>query len=186
MGGGRIMLTLFLQNFETEEDKIFFTEIYTKYENYLLKVATDKLYDNSYVSDCIQDTFLELVHSFEIFKGIQNENSQKAYLITICKRCAFKINNKADNNCISIEDVSDEKMLKEESYIYREEDISAITDIICNMDEKYREPLMMKYLEGYSILEISERLGISETTVKQRLFRGRKQINDSLRMEYKL
>lgn len=177
------MLTLFLQHFDSEEDKQLFTNIYIKYEAYLLKVATDKLYDKSYIQDCIQDTFFELSHSFERFKEISDENKQKSYLITICKRCAIKINNKNDTNCISIEDIAEENIINNLSYNYCEENISYITEVICKMDEKYSEPLIMKYVDGYSLKEISIKLGITVATVKQRLFRGKEKINNYLRME---
>lgn len=177
------MLALFLHHFDAEEDKILFTDIYIKYEAYLFKVAEDKLYDKTFTLDCLQDTFLELTHSFEKFKSIDDEEKQKSFLITICKRCAIRINNKADNNCISIDDISEEKVTTQETYTYDEKDISGITEIICNMNEKYSEPLIMKYVEGYSIAEISEKLGITVTSVKQRLFRGREQINGILRLE---
>ena len=39
------------------------------------------------------------------------------------------------------------------------------------------------YVEGYSIKEIADILGITESAVKSRLLRGRKQMQDTVRME---
>lgn len=56
MGWNSYMLVLLLQSLETEEERKIFTEIYYKYEQYLLKTAADKLDDKSFVLDCVQDT----------------------------------------------------------------------------------------------------------------------------------
>lgn len=177
------MLTVLLTMLENDEDKNLLIEIYDKYKLYLLKVASDKLYDNSYIQDCIQDTFLELVYSFDNFKKITDEYKRKSYLITICKRCALKINNKSDNRCISFEEISDKELPVTDSFDFRVDDIDEISNIIINMPEKYSEPLIMKYADGYSLAEIGKKLGISENTVKQRIYRGKKYIISSLKAE---
>lgn len=43
-------------------------------------------------------------------------------------------------------------------------------------DEKYREVLVLYYVEGFKISEISALLGINENTVKTRLTRAREQV----------
>ena len=43
-------------------------------------------------------------------------------------------------------------------------------------DEKYREVLILYYVEGFKISEISALLNINENTVKTRLRRAREQI----------
>ena len=48
------------------------------------------------------------------------------------------------------------------------------------MDEIYRIPIIMFYIEGFSIREISEILHIPEGTVKSRLFTGRAKLRSVL------
>ena len=43
--------------------------------------------------------------------------------------------------------------------------------------------LVLHYLEGYQMAEISELLGIPEGTVKSRLYRGRKKLQELLSKE---
>ena len=107
IGWNNYMLVLLLQSLETEEERKIFVEIYHKYEQYLLKTATDKLDDKSFVLDCVQDTFFELIKSFDNFKAVESENKQKSYIATICKRCAIKINNNKNNKSISFETISE-------------------------------------------------------------------------------
>lgn len=51
-----------------------------------------------------------------------------------------------------------------------------------SISEKYRLVMMLHYVEGFTVSEISQILEISEGTVKSRLARGR----DSLRDSYEL
>ena len=44
------------------------------------------------------------------------------------------------------------------------------------LDNKYRPVILLYYMEGFNIREISEILDMKESTVKSRLQRGRKQI----------
>ena len=52
--------------------------------------------------------------------------------------------------------------------------------LIMQMDEIYRIPIIMFYIEGFSIREISEILHIPEGTVKSRLFAGRAKLRNVL------
>lgn len=52
--------------------------------------------------------------------------------------------------------------------------------ILREMPEQYRAPILLKYMEGLSYREISERLDLPESTIETRLFRGRKYLRDIL------
>ena len=45
-----------------------------------------------------------------------------------------------------------------------------------DLDSKYRLVVLLYYMEGFSVREISDALDMKESTVKSRLHRGRKQI----------
>ena len=55
-----------------------------------------------------------------------------------------------------------------------------LRSLIMQMDEIYRIPSIMFYIEGFSIREISEILHIPEGTVKSRLFAGRAKLRSVL------
>lgn len=165
-----------VQNNISEQD---FLKVYNKYIQLLLKVAHDNLYDKSFKLDCVQDTFLGLIPRFNMFSSL-NENQQRKYLVTICKRCAVKINssNKKFPETGFEEEFIDKISL--DDFQFDEFKLRDIVIIIKSLDEKYREPLFMKYVEEMSISEISQQLSISESNVKQRLFRGRKMIIEEM------
>ena len=55
-----------------------------------------------------------------------------------------------------------------------------LRELIMEMDEIYRMPNIMFYIEGFSIREISRILRIPEGTVKSRLFAGRAKLRSVL------
>lgn len=56
----------------------------------------------------------------------------------------------------------------------------ALRDALARLPEKLRTPLLLQCMEGFSVKEASQALGLPETTVRSRLFRARK----ALRQEW--
>ncbi len=162
---------------ETQEDKNIIVSIYEEYAVLLNVVARKNLYDSSFVDDCVQETFLELIKSFEIFKTISKE-CQRSYILTICRRTAYRINNK-NSGVISIEELNNTEIADNE-YDFSAYDKSDIASVLNMLDEKYREPVVMKYMEELTVSEISKILGISENLVLQRIYRGKKHLHKIL------
>ena len=51
---------------------------------------------------------------------------------------------------------------------------------LSRLDEKYRIPIMLQYLEGMSYKEISEKMNLPQSTIETRLFRARQMLQKSL------
>jgi len=51
------------------------------------------------------------------------------------------------------------------------------------LDEKYRLPMVLYYVEGYSVAETAQMLRLPQGTLKSRLHRGRKLLKDTLDIE---
>ena len=60
-------------------------------------------------------------------------------------------------------------------------DAQFLVEAIRNLPDKYRLPLSLKYTNQYSLKEISEMLNISETNVKQRIFRAKKMLEEEIK-----
>ena len=54
---------------------------------------------------------------------------------------------------------------------------------LASLDEKLRICVLLYYIEGFSVREVSRILGISENAVKARLMRGRKRLKALLSEE---
>ena len=55
-----------------------------------------------------------------------------------------------------------------------------VQDAVNQLQDGYRELVIMFHLEGYSIKEIAEITGLKETVIKNRLYRGRKALKEIL------
>ena len=58
-----------------------------------------------------------------------------------------------------------------------------IYQLFTSLEEKYRLPMVLYYVEGYCVKEIGSILRLPQGTVKSRLHRGRRLLRDSLALE---
>lgn len=64
-----------------------------------------------------------------------------------------------------------------------DEHYTELYDAIQRLDVKHKLPIVLYYIEGYSVAEISLALKVSSGTVKSRLSRGRQMLKDLLKSE---
>ena len=62
-------------------------------------------------------------------------------------------------------------------------EIKLLRRSIMELDEKYREPLLLQVVMGHSCKEISTLLGISKSAVMTQLFRAREQLKEKLQKD---
>lgn len=58
-----------------------------------------------------------------------------------------------------------------------------LLDALFTLEEKFRLPLQLRYVEGYSVAEVARMLRLPEGTVKSRLSRGRNKLKALLNEE---
>ena len=149
-----------------------------KFKRGLVWYLKKKIGNNEDIEDIIQETFKNLFKS--IRKGIIPSNvNLRDYLFGILKNTISEfmkkkskdeiIKNKNDDN-----DFIDHRT-PETEYLKKER-IDFIVKCIDSLPKKYREILVLHYLQGYSIKEISALTNLSTGTVCYRLHIGRKKI----------
>ena len=161
--------------FQSPEDEDKFYYLYEKYHKLFYKIAYDILHNHQDAEDAIQIS-LEVIYRY--FYKIRDEVEKKCvgYILMIIKNESIDLFN-ARKKVL----VADENILNQEYSIQKgNENIflknQGLKEAIKNLDEKYRNVLVLKYIYGYSIKEIAEMLNITETNVSTRLDRGRKQL----------
>jgi RNA polymerase sigma-70 factor (ECF subfamily) len=139
------------------------------------RIAVYFMGSNELAEDVFQDVFLELTKKGCNFK---EESSFKTYFFSITRNIAYKYirelskqrkfsqqeNNAPDNN------TNENTVL----------DKIALNNALGKMKSKYREPLLLKEMEGLSYQEISEILRINLGTVKFRISNAKKQLLELL------
>lgn len=143
-------------------------------------------YSQQEAEELYQDTFLK---AMELLQKIDAAENPKSYLLSIALRL-WK-NHKKKYACrkriADMESLSEEKQEIEESNGYSlEEEIIAMEQAaevqraVQQLDDKYRLPIYLHYMEGLPIKEIARILKIPQGTVKSRLYQARESLKNML------
>ncbi len=158
-------------------DKKAEEDLIKKFKKGLIWLCEKKI-GNGHVEDIIQETFKNLFKSLR--KGIIKEQvSLRDYIYGIFKKViADHIEVRVqEKKLILKEDDEDfvDKRTPETEFIRREK-IGLIVEWIESLPIKYREIVVLHYLEGYSVREISALTKLPIGTICYRLHIGRKKI----------
>lgn len=162
-----------------ENIKQYFDEVYDKTYNDILKYVISKTDNLSYVEDIIQNVYINFYKTL-IKKGFNYLDSNKAYLIKLSKSELFKyyslknkvkfifnINDKEDLNIL--ENVPDK--INIEDFVLDEISVEEIWEFIKKEDLVTQKIMALYFQNNMKIKEIAEYLNISESNVKNRLYR---------------
>lgn len=146
-------------------------------------------YSQQEAEELYQDTFLK---AMELLQKINVAENPKSYLLSIALRL-WK-NHKKKYACrkriADMESLSGEKQEIEESSSYSlEEEVFAreqaaeVRRAVRQLDDKYRLPVYLHYMEGLPLQEIARVLKIPKGTVKSRLYQARESLRNMLEVD---
>lgn len=159
-----------------------FEEIIKRYKNLVFAVIHRMTSDTDEANDTAQDVFIK------IYKNLDKYSSDykfATWVIKITTNHIIDMRRRKKQETVPIENVDYE--LKggsspEESYIEAERS-RELFRLIDELPEIYREPLLLYHKEGLSYNEIADKTEESLSKVKNRIFRGRKMLKESLMKE---
>lgn len=175
-----------IEDLKNHHSKEAFNRIYDSYSKslygYLLKV----LKRSEVAEEILQETFLKMIDKIEYFKmGEDIEKSFKGWLFRLSTNLTFdylrkqKIKKKYQEKLIG--ENNDENPLHQ---IIEAEKKTVFENMVKRLKASDRMFLSLKVYHGFSYMEISRMIGISENAVKQRFFRAKMALKDlSLKME---
>lgn len=153
-------------------------------EPYIRKICEYKLKSMpQYIDDCVQDVFLDLVSALKNGAEIKNPRAWLTVVANNKIKDFYELNSKEKERFVSFEEA--EK--KGEMIIGFEEsfDIDGISDdeiekmkntVISQLPVDEQELFKAYYVDLMKVKEISEEFNLTESNVKQRLYRMRKNI----------
>ena len=154
---------------DTEKD---IREAVIRYSDMLYKICIVILCNEQDVQDAIQDTFCRYLEKKPDFGDAEHE---KAWLIKVATNiCRDMIRFRIRHPKVSIDEV--------ENILVTPEQRGTLMELL-ELPVKQKTVIYLHYVEGYPIKEIADILGITESAVKSRLLRGRKQMRDAVKME---
>lgn len=150
-----------------------------------------KLSDNKIDADDIfQDTWLKIYNNFH---KLEEQKSVKNWLYTICINTYRDEYSKKKRWLNVITDFFDSKIKHEvmesqsldidetESIVFNSIEKEVIQNLIKDLDEKYKLPIILYYYLDYSYSDIANVLKIPIGTVKYRLNNGKKLLKEKLK-----
>lgn len=152
-----------------------FDSIYKDYSRLVYWAAYRVLSDKEMTEDVTQNVFITVLKNMGDIAALPDAQL-KGWLYRVSVNAALDAKRHAAHEVLSDEpvgaEVADSGDTPEEQV---EKDIvrSAVREALGEMDETYREPLMMFYYSEMSVKEIADALELSEGTVKSRMSRGR-------------
>lgn len=176
------MISAALALLKTDEQRNVLSEFYQKYKNRFYAIAYSKLHGKAAAEDAVQEAFLRIVDKPEKFFKIEH-NKRVAYADVIVRNVAIDMFNK--NKAHEFEELTDD--VSNENYAPGLEDTvigsvskNELLAFILKLPVLQRDILNLKVVFELSNSEIAQKLNVSETVVRQRLFQARKSISSFL------
>lgn len=127
--------------------------------------------DQALAQDLVQETFLR---AWKAMGDLRDAGAAKSWLITILRREHARLYERKSLERVDIEpdDVADDTFQQPEAG----GDAGVLRKALAALPAKYREPLVMQVLSGYSCQEIADALGSTPQAVMTQLFRARQKL----------
>lgn len=170
-----------------------FEELTNRYERRIYTLAMRILGNRHDAEDVTQQTFLSALEHLGDFRG---DSSFGTWLFRVATNAALKIIRKRRGlDTVSLEETTEPKegsdTIPHPEYIadwrqtpdtlaQQAETRRVLEQALGELDEKHRLVFLLRDVEGLSIKETAEALGLSEANVKVRLLRARLQLREKL------
>ena len=134
--------------------------------------------NDALAKDLVQETYLR---AWKALDRLKDDGAAKSWLITILRREYARTFERKVPRFTDVDTVE----VPEDSELEPEDrmEIQLLRRNIWNLPPKYREPLLLQVVMGYSCEEIALQLGVKTNAVMTRLFRARAQLSEQLQKD---
>jgi RNA polymerase sigma-70 factor (ECF subfamily) len=131
--------------------------------------------DKAIAEDVVQEALLRAWKSLD---ALRDDTSAKQWLLTIVRRENARYFERK-----RLETVDIDNLTASQAALLAIEDDGELDDMrqaIYELDDEYREPLVLQVLMGFSTNEIAEQMGLKQGAVLTRLHRARARLKDKM------
>ena len=170
-----------------------FETLMTRYERKVYSLALRMLRQEQDAEDITQQTFISALENLSGFRG---EASFSTWLLRIAGHAALKIIRKRKGReIVSLNEATEGRdqdgPIPHPEYIadwrespeelaHRNEVSRLLDQALAQLDEKHRLVFLLRDVEGFSVKEAADALGLTEANTKVRLLRARLQLRELL------
>src|SRR5262245_36870070 len=166
-----------LDRFELCQDEAAFAALVRRHGAMVLGVCRRALGHVQDAEDACQATFLVLARKARAGRWRQ---SVANWLFTTARRVSSNARVAAERRAKREGRAAVRETTSPADQVTGRELLAALDEELERLSPRYREPLVLCYLEGLTRDEVAARLGIPVSTVKTQLERGRKKLGDAL------
>ncbi len=178
-----ILIPAVILAIESEDDRIFMSEMYLKHRRLMLKIA--RSISDVDAEDVLSDSCVALINVLEKLKTM-NDNEKRKYIVISVRNTALnhwrkRQREKAMFQTYAIEeDTRMEVVPSSEQKILLQEELSLVREAMKVFTPKEKDLLRMKFGEGKRNAEIAAAIGLSESSISQYVSRARTRLKATL------
>ena len=156
-------------------------QLYDDYGDMLFRLAYSVLLNRADAEDAVQDMFIKIIGKVPDFGDKAQERAWVSRVIV--NQCRDQMRKRRLRLYTPLEELLEQN--GEEPSVPGPEEHSGtgLLQVVLSLGEKYREPMILHYFEGFSVEEVSSILGIGQSAVKMRLSRGREMVKKRMEEE---
>lgn len=155
--------------------KARFEELACSYSTDLYRYAVWICGNDALAKDLVQETFLR---AWRALDSLKDERAAKSWLITILRREYARTFERKVPQFTDVDSVVVEE--KDELGPDERTERDLLRKGMSSLAPRYREPLLLQVVMGYSCEEIARELNISKSAVMTQLFRAREKLKTKL------
>ena len=170
-----------------------FQRLVQRWQNRVFHLALRIVGQRQDAEDVTQQTFLSVIEHLEQFRG---DSSVRTWVLRIATNHALQLlRRKRSQSALSLNSLGNEgedhaplphpeyiaRWRQDPQHLAQDHEVRQLIEQALNeLDEKYRLVFVLRDIEGLSVRETADILGISESNVKVRLLRARLQLRERL------
>ena len=156
-------------------DALMFQAEVRRIEKLLYRIAWSYMGNNQDVEDAVQDALIKAWEKRDTLRDLKQFRPWMARILT--NRCRDMLRRRRKFSFIPLEDAAAQEAEPPE-------EIAPVVEAMEKLNPELRTLVTLHYVDGYSIQDLADNLGIPESTVKTRMRSARKQLGRTLLIEW--
>lgn len=177
-------MIMYLTLIDSEEEQDKFVALFEKYKGMMFSSINKIINDKHLSEDILQEVFIKIAKNIDKVNDDIHSVEAKGFIMTITKNMAidyYRKNAVRRDYEVVVEECEEILFYDiDEDLVLNIEPENRIVTILKSMKESYRDIFILKYVDGLENSEIADLLDITEETIRQRISRGKKMIEEKI------
>ncbi len=186
IGASKLLLRYYDHN-----DDVALTDFFKLVQNLVFRVAYSVVHNQADADDLMQQTFIKIIQKESICQAAYelDDTKVKSWVLSIAYNYSrMHLRSKKSKLTYQLDEridmpTTEDKLATSLQFSENSDINQKVKAAIFNLSEKYRVPLLLRYLEDMSIEEISKTLSANPSTIRSNLKRGLDQLRNKLSTE---